>query len=242
MNLLVNQDFVLFYKNYIETSKTRSINVDVTYRCPLQCPFCQRQSGWKGETENNLIKQKINKSNDMPLSDLDKLIQYGDSINLCGQISDPIYHPNFIEVMDRVSKNPNKKFQIHTTATLKKVQWWEYMFSKSSNNVTWIFGLDGADQETANIYRVNTDFEEVLQVMKLGVSMGVNLQWQFIVFKHNEHQIEKVKNIAFDNNIPLRITISSRWNKKDMKKYNIYPPSDKWKSNTVTMSIVTFKP
>jgi len=36
--------------------------------------------------------------------------------------------------------------------------------------------------------------------------------WQIIVFSFNENDIDKCKKIADDNNIPINILQSSRWN------------------------------
>jgi MoaA/NifB/PqqE/SkfB family radical SAM enzyme len=219
---MTNKEFATFYKEYIESLK--KYNIDICYKCPLKCPFCVRQSPGG--------KEKIKESDDITLDEFQTILKSANHIAFCGQISDPIYHPKFLEIMEIISKNPNKSFSIHTNGTRKSKTWWKQVFLFSGSNVTWIFGLDGADQETANKYRVNTKFNQVMDVMKLGASMEINVEWQFIVFKHNEHQIELAKTIAKDNNINLQLLKSSRWYKKDlMEKYNIYPPSDNWISS-----------
>ena len=47
--------------------------------------------------------------------------------------------------------------------------------------------------------------------MKLGVTMNVNIVWQYIVFKYNQNDIEIAKNMAKDNNIEFKLSYSSRW-------------------------------
>jgi MoaA/NifB/PqqE/SkfB family radical SAM enzyme len=221
-NLIVtNKEFSDFYKNYIEHTTKNLITFDSTDKCPLQCPFCQRQE------EGNFIKRRIKEATDLNNSTFEKLIQHGNSFSFCGAISDPIYHPEFLGTLEIIKKYPNKKFTIHTNGTRKKLNWWKKAFSLSGNNVKWYFGLDGTDQETANIYRVNTIFDEVLDVMKLGSSMDAQVFWQFIVFKHNEHQLEDLHYIAKENGINLRIQGSGRWRPEDINKYNILPPKNK---------------
>jgi len=65
--------------------------------------------------------------------------------------------------------------------------------------------LDGADQETISRYRKNADFEEILQGIRRVVEAKSRLraetplvELQFIVMKHNEHQIERMREIARD--------------------------------------------
>jgi MoaA/NifB/PqqE/SkfB family radical SAM enzyme len=218
-----NKQFVSFYKDYVDS--INKYNIDIGYKCPLECPFCVRQSAGG--------KQKILESSEITLSELETLIKAADHISFCGQISDPIYHSNFLDIIKVLSKYKHKSFSIHTNGTRKKTSWWKDVFAMSKPNIKWTFGLDGADQETANIYRINTRFDEVIEAMKLGASMGVNVEWQFIVFKHNEHQIELAKSIAKDYGINFQILKSNRWFKKElMEKYNIQQPSEQWISNS----------
>jgi MoaA/NifB/PqqE/SkfB family radical SAM enzyme len=233
--MMTNKEFAKFYVDYIKYAKEEIVNIETTYRCPLQCPFCQRQD------PDPRTNERISKSTDISFSNYKKLVQFASNFSFCGQISDPIYHANFLELLKETQKYPSKKFFISTTGTRKKIEWWKEAFSYSGQNIRWIFGLDGTDQETANIYRVNTKFDEVLEVMKLGASMGCIVRWQFIVFQHNEHQIEEAKKIAKEIGVDLKIQMSGRWRQEDMDKYKIYPPSDKWKStNSVTKEIIIF--
>ena len=95
------------------------------------------------------------------------------------------------------------------------------------------FGLDGASQETANIYRVGTDFKNVFEVMKLGVKSKALIIWQFILFEHNEHEIELVKKLCNDNDIILHLMYSDRWPKEkehlNIRKSNLQEKSKEFK-------------
>jgi molybdenum cofactor biosynthesis enzyme MoaA len=186
------------------------------------------------EKDYRVVKKNILNSGkfDITINEYRKIVSFCDNIRLCGQLSDPIYHKNFHDLLAYANKHPHKKFSIHTNGTRKKLDWWNKCFEISTFNVRWIFGLDGTDQETANIYRVNTRFDEVFNVMKLGASLGVNIIWQFIVFKHNEHQIEQARQMAKENNITLELVASDRWDANPELMQNIQPPvSSDW--NTV---------
>jgi MoaA/NifB/PqqE/SkfB family radical SAM enzyme len=181
----------------------------------------------------------IDKCDDITMENLKKITDFSEFVCFCGQISDPIYHANFLSLLEHVSKIKDKKFSINTNGTRKKIEWWKRAFELTKDNVKWVFGLDGTDQETANIHRVNTRFDEVMEVMKLGASMGCYIEWQFIVFRHNEHQLELAKSMAKEIGVDLNVRISGRWLDSYVEKHKIYPPSDKWTSmNGISKKII----
>jgi MoaA/NifB/PqqE/SkfB family radical SAM enzyme len=209
------------YIRYINYAKC--CDIEFTYICPLQCPFCDRQD------ERLDVKRIISRNDNISRDNFIKLLKYFNSFYFCGQISDPIYHPEFKDLLDYCNNFPEKKVVIYTNGTRKKLNWWKEVFLSSHSNIIWRFGLDGTDQETANIYRVNTNFDEVFNVMKMGASMGANIEWHFIVFKHNEHQIDELIKLGKENGITISIRNSDRWPKDRIDKYKIYPPlGEQW--------------
>ena len=72
--------------------KDRTVNIDTTFRCTLECPKCMRQ---------NLRRMNIKiPGDDIPFDDFLKLTKYfKKGVNFCGQLSDPIFHPNFIDML-----------------------------------------------------------------------------------------------------------------------------------------------
>ena len=63
-----------------------SVNLDITHRCPLECPRCQRFTSF---TSKGL---KV-PGEDMSLKDFNKVVNHFQHINFCGQVSDPVHHP-----------------------------------------------------------------------------------------------------------------------------------------------------
>jgi MoaA/NifB/PqqE/SkfB family radical SAM enzyme len=240
MTKMSNPEFAQFYSEYVNFYRERGFTLDASKTCPLECPYCPRQIA--------KFKSKLKTLEDIEIKDYEKLVRFTNKIRLSGQMTDPIYHPKFLEMIKIAKQNSNKSFLVHTNGTRKKLSWWKEVFENSSNNIRYFFALDGTDQETAEIYRVHTRYEELIEVMKLGVSMNVNIVWQFIVFKHNEHQVEEAKRIAKDIGIELLFIKSDRWEDDLMAKYNILPPSDNWITkhpsgyNGYVKSIMIFKP
>jgi hypothetical protein len=58
-----------------------------------------------------------------------------------------------------------------------------------------IFGIDGLE-DTHGVYRVGTDFKQILKNAKAFIDAGGIAEWVFIKFKHNEHQVDEAKALA----------------------------------------------
>ena len=194
-----------------------SANIDLTYRCPLACSLCMRRNLFsKNAPRKKLIKEKITASSDIPLNDFRKLCDFfQSSIVLCGQLSDPVYHKQFYEILKICSiEYPHTTFNIHTAAHQKNIDWYKKAFELTGNNVRWTFGLDGLP-EVSHLYRKNQNSQLIYDAMILGREMDVNIRWQMIIFDFNEHQIEQVKLICEEKGIKPRFIASNRKSKND---------------------------
>ena len=192
--------------NNIETVLSRkSINIDITYRCTLECPKCLRRS----IPTNNL--------DDLSLENFKKIIKHFDQIEFCGQISDPIFHPQFIKFLKLTT---NKRVFVHTAASHKCMDWYTDAFT-ANKNATWEFGIDGLPQDSHK-YRINQNGEHLFKVMKAGVELGNDIRWQYIIFKYNENDIPEAIELAQRHKIPIHINKSSRWSGPD----DPYKPSE----------------
>ena len=194
------------YYDYIKAQIKRLPNTDLSNKCILQCAFCQRQRVHKGEL---IGKNKIKMSQDMSFEDWKKIIHTFQGVNLCGQLSDPIYHSNFIHYLQYAAER-KKRIHIHTNGSGKKKSFWKEAFS-IQHPIRWIFGIDGLDQKTCNLHRIGQNFHQSFKAMLLGAQSHHRIIWQFIPFQHNEHQIERAKDIAHKHNIDFMILKSNRW-------------------------------
>ena len=183
----------------------KSINLDITHRCTLECPKCLRRS----VPTNNL--------GDLSLDSFKKIISHFEQIEFCGQISDPIFHPQFIEFLKLTN---NKRVFVHTAASHKPMDWYRDAFL-ANKNATWEFGIDGLPQDSHK-YRINQDGEYLFEVMKIGKSNGNDIRWQYIIFKYNENDIPEAIELARKYQIPLQVNKSSRWTGPD----DPYKPSE----------------
>ena len=87
----------------------------------------------------------------------------------------------------------------------------------------WIFGLDGLPEESHK-HRINQDGVNLYEMMKLGVRMGINVIWQYIVFNYNQDHIEQAKKMSADDGIEFRLSFSDRWTKeKPSNNFHLKP-------------------
>ena len=81
------------------------------------------------------------------------------------------------------------------------------------------FGIDGIDQESLQKYRVGSNFKKVQENWRAFIKAGGHAQWQFIVFEHNEHLLEKAKQMSIDEGFErFRIIYSHRSKNGEVKK------------------------
>ena len=199
-------------KIYIPTFDTEyyntPINLDIGSRCPLQCPGCWRQTEWY-----NIHRYSFN---DMSVEDLQKFVDSKlTHIEFSGQQSDPMAHPNILEF---ISICCNKKLTIHTAASHRKKDFYEEAFNRCGMRTSWIFGLDGLPEESHK-HRINQNGVHLYKMMKLGVSMGIDIKWQYIVFKYNQDHIEQAQKMAEDEGIEFKLAFCDRWNNNELFKF-----------------------
>ena len=188
------------------------LTIDASNKCTLLCSQCRRQS-------NKFLGFPSGENGrDITLSDVKKLSDYFYVFDFCGQVSDPIFCEEFIEILEYLYQI-DRYTTVHTAATAKNRnrEWYEKAF-KANPKAHWIFGIDGLPEES-HLYRVGQDGKFLFEMMKLARSMGLNPRWQYIVFKYNENDIERCAKIAEDEGITFEVNVTNRWD-EDLKPNN----------------------
>ena len=103
--------------------KERNILVDLSHRCSLECPACQRQmyyksSQWKSNNPN--VKRLANKvpGKDLPLESIEMILNNFQKVSLGGQLSDPIHYPHLIELL-KMCKDRGTGVKVQTASSHK---------------------------------------------------------------------------------------------------------------------------
>lgn len=184
----------------------RALNIDITHRCSLECPRCQRSTSF-------IFKGIKVPGVDMPIKNFAKVVKHFNHINFCGQISDPVHHPKFIEFLEMCSKN-KKSTSVHHASAGKPISWYPKAF-KANPNARWWLALDGTP-DSSPTYRINQDGWKMYEIMKIAKEhLKTKPVWQFIVFRYNESEIDIAFKMAKDIGLDFVVVNSSRWLGKD---------------------------
>ena len=178
--------------------------------CNASCPMCPRE------------RPNFNKKTDPTSLSLEKVktlfnddfIRNLDSMYMCGNYGDPAAAPDTKEIFRYFRKiNNNIALVMHSNASLRTKKWWRELGSiLSQPNDYCVFSIDGL-KDTNHIYRVGTDFDKIRDNAINFISSGGIAHWHFMVFEHNEHQVEEAealsKNLGF---VEFHTKVSCRFN------------------------------
>lgn len=215
---------------YVQNQRYARPNLDISHRCIIRCPQCIRQ--------RMQSQDQIRRSFDLEEENFQKILNYyNNGITFCGQISDPIYHPNFLKFL-KMCDGQGRAIRVATNGSGKSLEWWEEAFSYGNGENAWYFGVDGID-EKSELYRVGSNFKNVWEMMKLGKKLGHTIVWQYIIFGYNEHEIDEAKEIAIREGFNLLFVRTNRGfnpaplNLRKNVDFKITSPSEKNKTEKI---------
>ena len=125
-------------------------------------------------------------------------------------------------IRDRLQYGEGIYQEVQTNASLQTDKFWQSV-AKIDKLRMW-FHLDGL-KDTNHIYRRYTNWSKIERNAKTFLDAGGRGSWVFIVFRHNEHQVEEAERFAedlgFTNVYVLDGGIQSWINSnKSLEKYN----------------------
>ena len=186
--------------------KHKMLNMDITHRCPLECVRCGRQTSFRNQ---GLAVP----GHDLSLDDFEKITNHFPKISFCGQYSDPIHHPQFLDIL-AICKKKNIQTEVHVASSFKSKKFFINAF-KAHPEARWVFGIDGLPEESHK-YRINQDGVKLFEIMlESKKHLKTIPHWQYIIFKYNENSIDNAKLLAKEHNLDFMIINSARWIDKD---------------------------
>ena len=169
-------------------------HLELSGKCTLKCPRCPRINmapvPWiNKELDINFIKKLFTE---------EFLKTEVKRITLCGDIGDPIYASDFLEVVEYI-KSVNPKIHIFTitNGSFRKKEWWEKFAAISNEYDTINFSIDGYDNASNNLYRVGSNWDSIMQGMSImSEKSKIFVNWAAIAFSFNQDHLEEMKNMA----------------------------------------------
>lgn len=182
-------------------------NIEPTSKCILECPLCDRTWFYK-----KFKKRELHEIN------IDHLVQFlgkGQTVYFCGNNGDPIYHSKFFQLCSQL-KAVNTKIEITTNGSGKTKAWWQTLGNILTEDDKVQFSIDGLEN-TNHLYRKNANWETIIDAIKVMADSKIKTVWKFIVFKHNQHQIEDAKKMSNELGMSdFKIIYSDRWWDKEL--------------------------
>ena len=164
-----------------------NIEFELTSYCNAKCPQCPRvdDRGQLRITPKHLNLEII--KNNFKSSQLTALKH----VILQGSFGDPIMYPFLDEVLEHFSYVP--QITLITNGGVRSSDWWASI--ARHKNLFVIFSVDGL-QDTNHLYRINTEYSKIENNFSSYINNGGQAIWKCIVFKHNQHQIDIIKQKA----------------------------------------------
>lgn len=176
---------------YLELKDIKELHVEITNHCNAACPMCARnifgQGLRPGRGLSDWTVEEIKKVFDK------KLLPNLNYVYFCGTHGDPLAAKNVFEAF-KTAKELGAGMEIFTNGSLKTDLWWLSLMDILDEKDRITFSIDGI--ETNHLYRKNTDIDKILAHIEIACNAKVKVRWDFLAFKHNEHEYENCKSLA----------------------------------------------
>lgn len=172
----------------MKLSDIHTLQIEPTSFCNARCPHCARFDA-SGKLNADLELAHLNV--DAVIANLKLPGMTGlNQVILEGDKGDPLMHPHLLKLIDTFASAPSQpKIRVYTNGSIRSTQWWRKLAQKNYANLQVIFSIDGL-ADTNHLYRVGLDYNTIMQNVHAFISTGGHAIWKFILFKHNEHQLD----------------------------------------------------
>ncbi len=174
----------------------KQLHLEITNNCQASCPMCSRNN--HGGMDNPLIKIQEWSLEEFKTVINQEVLDQIDNIYFCGNFGDPLLNDNLVDMCSYVKRNSTVSIRIHTNGSLRNASWWASLAKSLPQDHVVIFAIDGL-ADTHSRYRIGTDYNKILNNARSFIQAGGIAEWAFLVFEHNEHQIEEARSIAQEN-------------------------------------------
>lgn len=180
--------------------------------CTLKCPRCPR-----AEVTESLLNRQL--SLDFFKNQIGAdTIQQIKKITFCGNDGDPIYCRDFLDICSWIKQvNPAIHLVLITNGSYKPMAWWQQLGKIFNANDEIHWSLDGWDQESNEQYRVNSDWQSIMNGINTFDQANTTTYrvWASIAFRFNEKHLLRQKTTAlscgFDS---YQLTKSTKFSSK----------------------------
>lgn len=209
----------------IKYEEIKNIHLELTERCQAECPMCPR-------TDNPLVGKRELSLADIEIIFPKEFVKQLPSITICGNFGEPVLAKDFIEII-QYFRFTNKKLhiKIHSNAGARDEYFWKDLAYLIEENGVVLFGIDGLE-DTNHIYRKKVQWNKVMNSAQFFIDAGGKAQWDYLVFEHNEHQVDEARALAKKMGFySFQLKITNRWG----KEYDGLAPSKIYRSERLDL-------
>lgn len=177
-----------------DRSKVTMLHVELSSVCNAACPMCRREVNPKFDKKNHLTSVSLELFKERLSVEFIKQLNF---IYFCGSYGEPVAAPDCIAIMRYVREiNPTIRLGIHSNGSLRNSQFWEELGQILNLPDDYCrFGIDGLE-DTNHIHRIGTRWDLIMKNAKTFIDAGGNAEWEYLVFEHNEHQVDEARELA----------------------------------------------
>lgn len=175
---------------YLDCEDVKYLQLDHNSTCNLRCPQCARTH--EGNTHPDLPLTELTVDDyKWFLKDLLNL----DTVMWCGNYGEVGFSETFLDCLQYVVENTRAKCIITTNASVRDERWWKEVAKLLDRRGKVNFSIDGLE-DTNPIYRVNSNWNRIVSNVKAFNDAGGRSRWDYLVFDHNEHQVDDAVDLA----------------------------------------------
>ncbi|CAE7443841.1 PETH [Symbiodinium sp. CCMP2456] len=179
------------------SGELKAVHLELTTRCNAACPQCPRNL--QGGAENPVLAAH---HSELSLEDVRAILPPGflrqlRKVYLCGNFGDPAVAQDCAEVIRYLLSVGGPRVGLFTNGGMRSPVWWEELGSimQPPDRAFVRFAIDG-DEATNHLYRQHVRWERLMANVDAFLAAGGNAEWDFIVFEHNEQQVEAMRSLA----------------------------------------------
>ena len=172
----------------------RRLEIEPTNICQARCPQCLRTP--PDGTVNKFLRDELSLDvirDQIPVGFWERLT----NINFQGSTGDCMAHKDIVKIVQYMKLHSTAQITIHTNGGLGSTAVWEDLSGTLDPTDKVVFGIDGL-ADTSPLYRIGVDFDLALCNARTFIAGGGQAEWQYIVFQHNQHQIESARELSRD--------------------------------------------
>lgn len=222
------------------------MHVEITNRCNAACPMCARNIFGGAEKPELVATEWVKDDAEKVFSNKFLNLQ---NILFCGTYGDPAVAKEALSLVETAKRLNGVTVEFYSNGSVRNASWWQDLghllnqkvsrsSSKYRDHDLCVFSIDGLE-DTNHLYRRKTQFNKIIENANAFIKAGGKARWDFLVFKHNEHQVEEAENLSKKMGFAqFRIRKTSRFanspdgpekhrvlNSKNEIEYYIEPPS-----------------